>query len=202
MSFFLNRAAIALGAVLALSAPVQAQTVDTSAFILDLVPTVLDLTPTIEDMAGEAQAISTEAQETLDRSGEIQVRQSGDNYILSVASDVLFDFDSDALTPASQKSLTDVGELISRAPDGEVVVVGHTDSKGADDYNLALSQRRAQAVVDFLKAQGVQPARLRTEGRGESDPVADNEIDGKDNPDGRAKNRRVEFVVPKSLLGN
>jgi len=185
--------ALILAAGLITATPGLAQNVGTQARILDLVPTILD-------MYGESRDISAKAQETLQRSGDITWRQSGDNFILSVASDVLFDFDSTALSTRAQRSLTDMAELIARAPEGQILVVGHTDSKGSDRYNLNLSERRAKAVAAFLQKRGVAAARLRTEGRGKTEPVADNEIGGADNPEGRAKNRRVEFVVPKSML--
>jgi len=199
--------ALILGAVLAAATPGLAQNLSTQARILDLKPTALDLKPTVLDMSAKAsdtsaevRDISAKALETLQRSGDIVWRQSGSNFILSVASDVLFDFDSAALTERAQRSLTDIAELIARAPKGQILVVGHTDSKGARDYNLALSKRRAQAVATFLQGRGIAAARLRTEGRGATQPVAANEIGGADNPEGRAKNRRVEFVVPKSML--
>ena len=187
--------ALILAAGLITATPGLAQNVGTQARILDLVPTILD-------MYGESRDISAKAQETLQRSGDITWRQSGDNFILSVASDVLFDFDSTALSTRAQRSLTDMAELIARAPEGQILVVGHTDSKGSDRYNLNLSERRAKAVAAFLQKRGVAATRLRTEGRGKTEPVADNEIGGADNPEGRAKNRRVEFVVPKSMLQN
>ncbi len=192
--------ALILGAGLAAVTPGHAQNRSTQARILDLSPTVLDLSATVSDMSGEGRAISAKARETLQRSGDISWRQSGSNFILSVASDVLFDFDSTALSTRARRSLTDMAELITRAPKGKVLVVGHTDSKGGNAYNLDLSKRRAKAVAAFLQGQGVAAARLRTEGRGKTQPVAENEIGGADNPEGRAKNRRVEFVVPKSML--
>ena len=192
--------ALILIAGLFTATPGLAQNVGTQARILDLNPTVLDLLATVSDMHGESRDISAKAMETLQRSGDISWRQSGDNFILSVASDVLFDFDSTTLSARAQRSLTDMAELIARAPEGQILVVGHTDSKGSDRYNLDLSRRRAEAVAVFLQNRGVVSARLRTEGRGKTEPVADNEIGGADNPEGRAKNRRVEFVVPKSML--
>lgn len=193
----------ALGIALAASAwtsPAAAQALDPKAHILDLVPTILDLSATVQDMAGDARPISSKAQQTLGRSGEIAIREAGDQVILSVASDVLFEFDSAALSPAAQRSLRDLAEVFSRAPEGQVLVVGHTDSKGTDDYNLALSKQRAEAVAGFLRDLGLADSRLRIEGRGEAEPVAGNEIDGRDNPEGRALNRRVEFVVPRAML--
>lgn len=175
---------------------------DLSASVLDIKGTSTDLSATAQDLSGVTQDLSAEVKETLGRSGDIKVRKSGDDFILSVASDVLFGFDRADLSPDAQRSLTDVAAIIAPAPEGQVLVVGHTDAKGPPDYNLALSQRRAQSVAAFLETQGVKSERLRIEGRGASEPVAPNEINGKDNPNGRAENRRVEFVVPKSMLQN
>jgi len=71
-----------------------------------------------------------------------------------------------------------------------IKVIGHTDSVGSDSYNQSLSERRASSVAEYLLAQGVAPNKLTSEGKGESEPVADNETDA-----GRAKNRRVELHI-------
>ena len=71
-----------------------------------------------------------------------------------------------------------------------IKVIGHTDSVGSDEYNQALSERRASSVAAYLLSQGLAPNKLTSEGKGESQPVADNETD-----EGRAKNRRVELHI-------
>lgn len=78
-----------------------------------------------------------------------------------------------------------------------IVEIGsHTDSKGTDNYNIKLSQRRAESVVNFLIRNGIDKNRLHAKGYGETMPIAPNEFeDGTDNPVGRAKNRRTEFRV-------
>lgn len=192
--------ALALTGILAATFPANAQDFDAGIYILDLEATVLDLVPTVQDLAAETADIPAGMQATLDRSGQIEVRQSGENLILSVASDVLFDFDSDTLSAQARRSLTDVAAVIAQGSGGQVLVLGHTDAKGSEDYNRALSLRRAQAVARFLEGAGIAPDRLGIEGRGETEPVAENEIDGRDNPAGRAQNRRVEFVLPKAGL--
>ena len=194
--------ALALAGILAASFPANAQDFDAGTYILDLEATVLDLMPTVQDLAAETPEISAGMQATLDRCGQIGVRQSGENLILSVASDVLFDFDSDRLSAQAQRSLTDVAAVIAQGSADRVLVLGHTDAKGTEDYNRALSLRRAQSVASFLEDAGIAPDRLAIEGRGETEPVAENEIDGRDNPAGRAQNRRVEFVLPKAALQN
>ncbi|MOA46899.1 Outer membrane porin F precursor [compost metagenome] len=82
---------------------------------------------------------------------------------------------------------------MSKFEDADVVsikVVGHTDSVGSDAYNQALSERRASSVAEYLLSQGVAPNKVTSEGRGESQPIADNETE-----EGRAKNRRVELHI-------
>lgn len=77
-----------------------------------------------------------------------------------------------------------------------MTIVGHTDSRGEDDYNRKLSEDRAESVLDALVDAGVKQDRLTAEGKGSTEPVAKNKnSDGSDNPEGRQKNRRVEVTV-------
>ena len=77
-----------------------------------------------------------------------------------------------------------------------VEISSHTDSKGNDNYNMKLSQRRAESVVNYLVSKGIKAERLKAKGYGESKPVAPNEKpDGSDNPEGRALNRRTDFKI-------
>ena len=80
--------------------------------------------------------------------------------------------------------------ILKEYPETNVVVAGHTDSVGKDEYNLGLSQRRAQAVTNYFKSKGLAANRFTTKWYGEKNPVASN-----DTPDGRAKNRRVNVVI-------
>ena len=100
-----------------------------------------------------------------------------------------FDFDSAKLKPAMMSALDDVAEKVKLSNgDERLAVIGHTDSTGPDAYNLGLSERRAQAVADYLVGQGVAADHITASGAGESQPVADN-----DTKEGRAMNRRVEI---------
>ncbi|EJM67387.1 outer membrane protein/peptidoglycan-associated lipoprotein [Pseudomonas sp. GM49] len=105
-------------------------------------------------------------------------------------SDVLFVFNQSDLTPTAKSQLV---ALMSKFEDADVVsikVVGHTDSVGSDAYNQSLSERRASSVAEYLLSQGVAPNKVTSEGKGKSQPIADNETE-----EGRAKNRRVDLHI-------
>lgn len=135
---------------------------------------------------------------TADISG-LNVRTSDTRTIVDLPADTLFEFDRVDLTPAAAGNLAKVAELVRQAPAGAVEVIGHTDAKGNDAYNLELSERRAQAVVTWMREQvGVRQRQFQATGKGEAEPVAANQApDGKDDPAGRAKNRRVEVSIPR-----
>jgi len=103
--------------------------------------------------------------------------------------DILFDLDKATLQPESTKQLQHVVTLLKDNPDLMLEVQGHTDDQGSDDYNLKLSQRRAETVVTYLGLFDIDTSRLVPKGYGESKPVMPNTTE-----EGRAKNRRVELV--------
>lgn len=102
---------------------------------------------------------------------------------------IFFDFDKAAVKPESGPTLAEIVKLLKAEPALKLYVVGHTDGKGAQDYNQPLSQRRAAAVVDALVKQGIDKSRLAPAGVGMLAPVTSNETE-----EGRARNRRVELV--------
>ena len=110
---------------------------------------------------------------------------------------VNFDFDKATLRPDAVEILNEAAQIMQRYPDLRAEVAGHTDSKGSDAYNQKLSERRAQAVYDYLTSNGVDAGKLvGPVGYGESRPIAPNtNEDGSDNPEGRARNRRTELNV-------
>lgn len=105
---------------------------------------------------------------------------------------IYFDFDKTTLKKESFTELNKVVEFLKQNGTVEIEIAGHTDNKGADDYNANLSQGRSQAVVDYLISQGIDSARLSAHGYGESKPIDTNDTDA-----GRANNRRVEFTILK-----
>lgn len=118
------------------------------------------------------------------------VERYGEGVLVTFDSGLLFDFDSSVVKGAARSNLTDLANSLREYPDTEVLIVGHTDSQGSDSYNQSLSERRAAAAKAYLVTQGVPSDRIRTEGLGESEPVASNDTDA-----GRAENRRVEVAI-------
>jgi OOP family OmpA-OmpF porin len=115
-----------------------------------------------------------------------------------VLKDVLYEFNKAELTPDSKEKLDHLYTIMVDNPTIEIELSSHTDSKGSEAYNLDLSERRARSCVDYLIEKGIGANRMTSKGYGKTRPIAPNEFpDGKDNPDGRALNRRTEFKVTK-----
>ncbi len=116
---------------------------------------------------------------------------------VTLGTDTLFDFDRANLKPAGRARLDQLASDINRAERVSAVkVVGHTDSKGTEAYNMRLGQRRADTVAGYLASRNVPAAKISSSSMGESQPVAPNTLpNGKDNPAGRAQNRRVDVTT-------
>lgn len=112
-----------------------------------------------------------------------------------VIENIYFDYDSSTLKPESFPVLDSVTGLMQRYPTMVIEVSGHTDSKGSVEHNRKLSNDRAKAFVDYVASKGVDASRMKYKGYGATRPIAPNNINGKDNPEGRAKNRRTEIKV-------
>jgi outer membrane protein OmpA-like peptidoglycan-associated protein len=123
--------------------------------------------------------------------------ERADTVHVQLAGDVLFDFDSSAIQPDAAHSLAEVGALIRQRARARVEVVGHTDSIGAEAYNEELSRRRALAVIVWLsEREGIPAGLMAARGLGSRQPAAHNtKPDGSDDPEGRARNRRVEISI-------
>ncbi len=106
-----------------------------------------------------------------------------------------FDFDKYNIKSEFAPVLDEAAQILKDNPNMRVTVEGHTDSIGSDAYNQRLSERRANAVKAYLTSRGIDASRLDAVGKGESEPIADNTKNGRDNPEGRAMNRRAELKV-------
>ncbi len=147
-------------------------------------------------MDGQQQAFETTLQDERDANALEIERLRDDTLKLTVDSEVSFDFGRAEIKPAFRPSLDKLADLLVKYDRTAVHVVGHTDSVGSDGFNVALSQRRADSVADYLTSNGVPRQRLRTDGRGEREPRAENTSEA-----GRQLNRRVEIFVKPVVEG-
>lgn len=119
-----------------------------------------------------------------------KIERIGEGIKITFDSGLLFDFDKATLRSASEQNLTNLAVILNKYPDTNVLLEGHTDAKGSDDYNLNLSRSRAQSVSSFLSGRQVSAARFTITGYGEAQPIATN-----DTEEGRQQNRRVEVAI-------
>jgi len=131
----------------------------------------------------------TALRKELEKTG-VSVTRAGDNITLNMPGNITFKTDSADLNASFFDVLNSVGKVVNEFGQTVIEVAGHTDSTGSDEYNQALSQRRADAVSAYLETRSVRADRVITIGAGESHPVASN-----DTPEGRQLNRRVELTL-------
>ena len=124
---------------------------------------------------------------------ELKVQQTNRGWVLTLGNEMLFDSGSATLKPGGQRALDNLARFMQDHKDRNVAIEGFADSQGSEEFNQALSERRADAVKQALASKGVEPSRLETRGYGEAYPIASN-----DNAAGRQLNRRVEIVIPTS----
>jgi outer membrane protein OmpA-like peptidoglycan-associated protein len=134
-------------------------------------------------------AADEKAQMMLSQIQGLQAQKTDRGLVVTISGSVLFTIGKSQLLPNAKKRLTEVASALKETK-SPLVVVGHTDASGSDETNQRLSEQRANAVRTFLVGQGIEDNRIRAEGMGESQPIADNAT-----PEGRANNRRVEIVV-------
>src|ERR1700761_2136651 len=120
--------------------------------------------------------------------GDLQAKKT-DRGVVVTLGDVLFDTGQATLKPGADLALNRLATYMQNNPDTKIIIEGHTESRGSDALNDALSERRANAVATALESRGIQSAQIQTRGMGKSYPVASN-----DTPEGRQQNRRVEIV--------
>ncbi len=140
--------------------------------------------------AGIGVYMDKQAEELEKEMKDAEIERVGEAIKVTFDSGILFGFDSYALTPASQETIMKFADILNEYPDTDITIEGHTDDKGAYEYNLNLSKKRAEAVNNYLKMQQVGSNRLVTNGYSFDRPIADNTTE-----EGRAKNRRVEILI-------
>jgi outer membrane protein OmpA-like peptidoglycan-associated protein len=122
--------------------------------------------------------------------GDAEIRREGEGIVINFKEKVLFGYDQSVLGSNAQASLDKLANILKKYPDTDIQIIGHTDSKGTARYNQKLSERRASAVSSYLRTNNITSNRISITGMGEKDPVSTNDSD-----EGRALNRRVEFVI-------
>lgn len=130
------------------------------------------------------------AKELKDSIPGADVERVGEGILVTFESGILFGFDSTRIQPEGRGNLETLAHNLYKYPDTDVMIVGHTDSVGTASYNQDLSLRRARAAGSYLVQNGVKAERIRTAGRGESEPVSTDATES-----GRQENRRVEVAI-------
>lgn len=131
-----------------------------------------------------------QAKDIEDEVEDVKVVRVEEGIDVTFDSGILFGFDKSDLNPNAKENIAKLSRILNEYPDTRLTIQGHTDSKGDENYNRSLSSKRANAVRDYLVANGVKGGRLNTTAYGETAPIATNETEA-----GRAQNRRVEVVI-------
>ncbi len=142
-----------------------------------------------EAKAREAERAKSEVDELLNQLSDLKAKQTERGIVLTMG-DVLFAFDKATLSPEAFRNVDKLADFLRKHPNRSVLIEGHTDSVGSDEYNLDLSKKRADAVKNSLVTKGVGEDRITPKGYGKKYPVASNNTS-----EGRQQNRRVEVVV-------
>jgi outer membrane protein OmpA-like peptidoglycan-associated protein len=119
-----------------------------------------------------------------------KVERVGEGINVEFSEKILFAFNQATLNSSASTNLDKLSVILKEYPDTDIEIQGHTDSKGSDEYNMTLSEKRASSVASYLRGKGIANSRIKTKGFGETAPVASN-----DSEDGRAQNRRVNFLI-------
>ena len=137
-----------------------------------------------------------EMRDALAASDAAAVRREGELLAITLKGDVSFDLNSDAVRPGLYNELDRIAQIMIKYPETSILVEGHTDSSGPENYNQQLSERRANSVKDLLVQRGVQEYRVNIIGYGEGRPLVTNAT-----PEGRQMNRRVEIRINPNAQG-
>jgi outer membrane protein OmpA-like peptidoglycan-associated protein len=139
----------------------------------------------------DAELVAANALADLAKLAAVKEEERG--LVITLSGSVLFASNESTLLPAAQNRLNKVADALMVTKQKQLIIEGFTDSQGSSEYNLALSQRRADTVRSYLISRGYSSALIHTRGIGEERPVSDN-----NSAEGRANNRRVEIVVERT----
>jgi outer membrane protein OmpA-like peptidoglycan-associated protein len=163
--------------------------------VFALKPEVLTLKPEVFELRGIASGVKAQVEDVQGALKDLGAKVTGREIKINLSADVLFDFDKADLRPEAAPALEKVLAVLQAYPKAAVLIEGHTDGKGNDQYNQRLSERRAESVRTWLAQHGGNAA-ITTRGWGKMRPIAPNtKPNGADDPEGRQKNRRVEITV-------
>ncbi|MEP0714244.1 OmpA family protein [Algoriphagus sp.] len=138
-------------------------------------------------IGNEMDKAADELQEDLEGA---EVERVGEGIKITFDSGLMFDVDKSELSEISKQNLAELAETLKKYEETNILIEGHTDNTGAEDYNMDLSRRRAYSVEDFLTSNGIAKKRMEITAYGEVQPTASN-----DTEDGRQQNRRVEVAI-------
>ncbi len=144
-----------------------------------------------EAAQAEAEAAKAAMNSLQNQLSDLQAKQTERGLVITLG-DVLFEFNKSDLKAGAARNLQPLVKALNENPEQQVIVEGHTDNVGSEDYNITLSEKRAQSVKDYLTSEGIDGERIDTDGLGYEFPVASN-----DTAAGRQQNRRVEIVLPE-----
>jgi outer membrane protein OmpA-like peptidoglycan-associated protein/tetratricopeptide (TPR) repeat protein len=146
-----------------------------------------------ETVIEETEELAEQVAEPIEETEEAVEEIVTDSYRVKP---IFFEFDSYGLSANAIDKLNGLTAIMKQYTNLKLMIIGHTDAIGSENYNMKLAERRAKAVADYLQSKGIDKGRLTTESKGETDPVAINRtLDNRDAPRGRALNRRVQFRI-------
>ena len=164
--------------------------------LLAVAALLLSAPPTVAQQTDDLSRAESELRSTMPSAGADVRRASPNEIVVTMASDITFGFNSAAVKPQFLAHIGDLARTLNRYQNLAIAVVGHADAIGSDDYNQALSERRAHSVGAALMEDGVAYGRIVASGRGAWEPIATNATEW-----GRARNRRVEIHLKKGSEG-
>jgi outer membrane protein OmpA-like peptidoglycan-associated protein len=193
-------AALAVAAAPALAAYTDPDAPETEAAARAALPNadVREIHGTVRDIVGLGLEVEARVQDLERAMKDLDAKETDIEIRIQLPADVLFDFDKANIRRDAEQALGNVLVILRAHSNAPITIEGHTDGKGRPAYNQTLSEKRAQSVKAWLVKNGIPPGQMKATGFGMTRPIAPNaRPDGRDDPGGRQKNRRVEIVVHK-----